>query len=120
MQNYSRLIILLISILSFYFLSKINYFDKTETYVSSYGKPDFAIAKLCFISLLETDIKANFLLFPLFTIRSQTSRQPLLCLQAVKEQRNNRLRNFLLPTLLILLRSLTLLPDSLIVDLIPT
>ena len=70
MHIYARLIILFIRILSFYFLCKIIYFDKTETYVSSYGTRDFAMAKLCFISLLETAINANFLLFPLFTIRS--------------------------------------------------
>ena len=39
-----------------------------DTKVGSYGSPDFAIAKHCFNSLLETAIKANFLLFPLVVI----------------------------------------------------
>src|SRR5690606_27277435 len=92
----------------------------TETCASSYGKPDFAMAKHCFNNLLATAISANFLLLPLFTIRSYISRHALLYLQALKAQRNNRLRSFLLPTLLILLRPRTLLPDSRIVGVIPT
>ena len=39
----------------------------------------------------------------------------MLCLQALKEHRNNKFRSFLLPTLLIRARLLTLLPDSRIV-----
>src|SRR5690554_6721994 len=78
------------------------------------------MAKHCFNNLFATAISANFLLLPLLTIRSYTSRHALLCLQALKAQRNNKLRSFLLPTLLILLRPRTLLPDSLIVGVIPT
>src|SRR5690554_2614992 len=92
----------------------------TETCASSYGKPDFAISKHCFSNLLATAVRANFLLLPLFTIRSYTSRHALLCLQALKAQRKSKLRSFLLPTLLILLRPRTLLPVSRIVGVIPT
>jgi len=61
--------------LSFYFLLITTYFDKTEIYVSSYGKPDFAIAKGCFINLLETAIKANFLLFPLHELSASKEQE---------------------------------------------
>jgi integrase len=46
----------------------------------------------------------------LLTIRSKSSLQALLCLQALKEHRNNKFRSFLLPTLLILALPLILFP----------
>ncbi len=78
-----------------------------------------AIAKACFSSLLLTANKANFLLFPLSVILKNNSLQALLCLQAEKEHKNNKFRNFPLPILLIRLFPLTLLPDCFIVGVIP-
>ena len=78
------------------------------------------MAKDCFSNLLATAIKASFLLFPFATIRSYISLHALLCLQAEKAHKNNKFLSFLLPTLLILLRPLILLPDSLIVGVMPT
>ena len=46
--------------------------------------PFFIIEKACFSNLLHTAIKANFLLFPLATIRSKSALQDLLYLQALK------------------------------------
>jgi len=58
------------------------------------------------------------LLFPFATKRSLISLHALLCLHAEKAHKNNRFLSFLFPTLLILLRPLTLLPDSRMVGVI--
>ncbi len=47
-----------------------SFLTRTLLYPSSYINPDFAMAKACFKSLLQTAIKASFLLFPFATIRS--------------------------------------------------
>ena len=71
----------------------------TETCSGSYGFPDLAMAKHCFNSLFATAMSANFLLFPLFTILSYTSRHALLCLHALKAHRNNQVAEFLVADL---------------------
>ena len=70
------------------------------------------MAKACFSNLFATAINANLARFPLATILSNKALQALLYLYAEKAAKNTRFLNFLLPTLVILRRPRTLLPDS--------
>lgn len=84
------------------------------TYSGLKYSPDFDSANACLISLLATAIKASFLDFPFFVIRSNNILQAGLYLYAVNELKNNRFLICLFPVFVILLCPLILLLDVLI------